>query len=297
VNQQADDFEEGGSLRIIQFSDTHISHLGGLGHGNTERLVGYLNEVAEPDLVINTGDVVILDPDAAEDRESALRIHERIDAPLRVLPGNHDVGECAHEPWRGIGVSSQRVQNFRAAWGSDRFLLWGDAAREAEEWAFVGINSELCASGLPEEDEQWSWLEEVAAAAAGKSVMLFLHKPLVIDEGTREGVTVAAAARERILGTFRDAELRVVANGHLHRYRHTTNGDLMAVWAPSLSFSPAAEPKLKMGPGTAGIVEYSIRGRQVDARFLQVPGIEGVADFAILPEVEQTLQALGGGPA
>jgi len=280
-------------LRIIQFSDTHISHLGGVGYGNTERLVDYLNEVAEPDLVVNTGDVVILDPDATEDRDAAMRIHERIDAPLRVLPGNHDVGECAPKPWRGIGVSSRRVQGFRSAWGSDRFVLFGDAARDAEGWAFVGINSELCASGLPEEDEQWAWLEEIAAEAAGRSVMLFLHKPLVIDDGTRESVTVAAAARERILGTFGDADLRVVANGHVHRYRCATAGDVIAVWAPSLSFSPAAEPYLKFGPGTAGIVEYSVRGRQVGARFVEVPGIEGVADFFTLPEVEQSMEALG----
>jgi len=284
---------KGGSLRIIQFSDTHISHLGGVGHGNAERLVCYLNDVAEPDLVVNTGDVVIADPDSTEDRDAAMRIHERIGAPLRVLPGNHDVGECAPEPWRGIGVSSRRVQAFRSAWGSDRFVVFGDAARDAEGWAFVGINSELCASGLPEEDEQWAWLAEVAAEAAGRSVMLFLHKPLVIDDGIREPVTVAAAARDRILGTFRDADLKVVANGHVHRYRCTTDGDAMAVWAPSLSFSPPAEPDLKFGPGTVGIVEYSVRGRQVGARFVEVPGIEGVADFFTLPEAAQSMEALG----
>lgn len=122
--------------------------------------------------------------------------------------------------------------------------------------------------------------------------MFFLHKPLVIDDGTRESVTVAAAARERILGTFRDADLRVVANGHVHRYRCTTDGNVMAVWAPSLSFSPAAEPHLKFGPGTAGIVEYSVSGRHVGARFVEVPGIEGVADFFTLPEVEQSMEAL-----
>ena len=279
-------------MRIIQFSDTHISHLGGVGHGNAERLVDYLNEVAAADLAINTGDVVILDPDAADDRDAARRIHERIHAQLRVLPGNHDVGECAAEPWRGIGVSSQRVQDFRSAWGSDRFVLFGDAAHDAQEWAFVGINSELCSSGLPEEDEQWTWLQEVAAEAAGRSVMLFLHKPLVIDDGTRENVTLTAAARERILGTFRGADLRVAANGHVHRYRCTTADDVMAVWAPSVAFSTPAEPQLKFGPGTAGIVEYSIRGRRVDARFVRVPGIEGAADFSALPEAQQSLEAL-----
>ena len=284
-------------MRIIQFSDTHISHRGGVGHGNTERLVVYLNEVAEPDLVVHTGDVVILDPDAIEDRDAAMRIHERIGAPLRVLPGNHDVGEGAPEPWQGIGVTSQRVQGFRSAWGSDRFVLFGDAAHDAEEWAFVGINSELCSSGLPEEDEQWAWLEQTAAEAAGRSVMLFLHKPLAIDDGTRESVTVAGAARDRILGTFRDGDLRVVANGHVHRYRCTIDGDAMAVWAPSLSFSPPAEPKLQFGPGTVGLVEYTIRGRQVTVRFVEVPGIEGVADFFTLPEAEQSMAALGLRPA
>ena len=279
-------------MRIIQVSDTHISHLGGVGHRNAERLVDYLNQVAAPDLVVNTGDMVVLDPDAADDRDAAIRIHERIHAPLRVLPGNHDVGECAAEPWRGIGVSSQRVQGFRSAWGSDRFVLFGSAAHDAQEWAFVGINSELCSSGLPEEHEQWTWLEEVAAAAAGRSVMLFLHKPLVIDDGTRENITLTAAARERILSTFRDTDLCVTANGHVHRYRCTAVADIIAVWAPSLAFSTPAEPQLKFGPGTAGIVEYSIRGRRVDTRFVKVPGIEGAADFSALPEVRRSLEAL-----
>ena len=279
-------------MRIIQFSDTHISHLGGVGYANAERLVDYLNEVAAPDLAVNTGDVVILDPDAADDRDAAIRIHERIQAPLRVVPGNHDVGECARDPWRGLGVTSERVQAFRSAWGSDRFALFGDAARDAQDWAFVGISSELCGSGLPAEDEQWTWLEGVAAEAAGRSVMLFLHKPLVIDDGTRDGVTLSAAARERILGTFRGGDLRVIANGHVHRYRRAVADDVMTVWAPSLAFATEAEPELRFGPGTAGVVEYLVRGSRVEARFVTVPGIEGAADFFALGEAQQSLAAL-----
>src|SRR5258708_1275709 len=126
-------------MRIIQFSDTHISHPGGVGYGNAERLVDYLNEVAAPDLAINTGDVVILDPDASDDRDAAMRIHERIQAQLRVLPGNHDVGECAPDPWRGLGGTSGRAQGFRSAGGSDRVVLCGDAPHDAPEWAFCGI--------------------------------------------------------------------------------------------------------------------------------------------------------------
>jgi 3',5'-cyclic AMP phosphodiesterase CpdA len=279
-------------MRIVQFSDTHISHRGGIGRANTGLLIDYLNNVARPDLVINSGDLVILDPDEAGDRDAAVRVHQRIEAPLRVIPGNHDVGECAADPWRGIGVSSERVRNFRSAWGSDRFAVFGDAARDAAGWVFAGINSELCSSGLPEEEEQWAWLEEVAARAAGLSVLLFLHKPLIIDGGARDGITVSAASRDRILSTFSRVDLRVVASGHLHRYRYTANGGPTAVWAPSLAFSPPADPELNWGPGTAGIVEYTVHGDQVDTRFTVVPGIAGAADFYLLPEVKESMEAL-----
>jgi 3',5'-cyclic AMP phosphodiesterase CpdA len=278
-------------MRIVQFSDTHISHLGGTGHDNAGRLVDYLNEVSRPDLAVHTGDVVILDPDAADDRAAAMRIHRRIQAPLRIVPGNHDVGECAAEPWRGIAVTSARVQAFRSAWGADRFLVLGEADQDAAEWAFIGINSELCGSGLPEEDEQWAWLAAAAAEAAGRSVLLFLHKPLVIDAGTRENITLTAAARDRLLATFGSA-LRVVANGHVHRYRRVVDGGLLSVWAPSLSFAPAADPEVNFGPGTSGVVEYTIRGQEVDARLVTVPGVEGATDLFALPEVQRSMEAI-----
>jgi len=285
-------------VRIIQFSDTHISHRGGLGHDNAERLVGYLNQVARPDLVINSGDVVILDPDDGADRAAALRLHQRIDAPLRVLPGNHDVGEGADDPWRGIKVSTERVRAFRAAWGSDRFVVHGEARCDADGWAFVGLNSELCGSGLPEEDEQWAWLEETAASLAGRPVIMFLHKPLRIDDGSLDAVTVTAAARQRLLAAFAGTDLRVVANGHLHRYRCAASDDgPAAVWAPSLSFAPPAEPELKFGPGASGVVEYTIRGQRLEVRFVAVPGITGAADIFELPEVRRSMEAIDRKPA
>src|ERR1700761_8477667 len=212
-------------MRIIQFSDPPISHRGGLGPDNAGRRVDYLNEVARPDLVINSGDVVILDPDDDADRAAAVALHQRIDAPLRVLPGNHDVGESAVDPWRGIKVSTERVRAFRAAWGSDRFVVHGEARRDADGWAFVGINSELCGSGLPEEAEQWSWLEAAAAGLPGRPFILFLHKPLLIEAGSRDGITVAAAARQRILAAFARADLRLGARGHLPHYPYPAGGD------------------------------------------------------------------------
>jgi 3',5'-cyclic AMP phosphodiesterase CpdA len=276
-------------MRIIQFSDTHISHLGGLGAKNVALLADYINEVVHPDLVINTGDIVLLNPDSMGDREFAFDLHRRINAPLRVVPGNHDVGEAGDKPWMGLGVTGDRVAAFRRTWGPDRFLELGRASQGSANWAFVGISSEVLSTGVPQEAEQWEWLAAVAAQVRGMSVILFLHKPLWLSGGSREGITVAGPARDRILSTFAGAHLRVVGNGHVHRYHSGFEGDVHSVWAPSLTFAPNAEPEHGFGPGESGVVEYVVDDDTVEARFRTIPGVQGSADFYSMPEVGPSL--------
>ena len=99
-------------MRIVQLSDTHVSHLGGVPAENLSLLADHINHDIRPDLVIHTGDVVIADPDSAADRDAAKALLARIDAPLLVLPGNHDVGESADDPWMGLAVTSERIAAF-----------------------------------------------------------------------------------------------------------------------------------------------------------------------------------------
>ena len=49
-------------MRIVQLSDTHISHLGGVPAANMSLLTSYINNELRPDLVVHTGDVVIANP-------------------------------------------------------------------------------------------------------------------------------------------------------------------------------------------------------------------------------------------
>lgn len=280
-------------MRIVHLSDTHISHLGGTPSKNFSLLVEYLNTELRPDLVVNTGDVVILNPDSARDRETAWRLHQEIEAPLLVIPGNHDVGECADEPWMGIEVSSDRVAGFTQTWGPDRFLRLGSAATGSADWAFIGINSERMSSGLPEEDEQWEWLASAAEQVKGKSVMLFLHKPLWFPGGSRSGLTIPAADRQRLLTLFAGARLRAVANGHVHRYRRAFEGDILTVWAPSLTFASPADTEHGLEPSPSGIVEYRVDGDAVHASFRSVPGLQGVTDVYAMAEFSAGMAELG----
>src|ERR1700684_2560717 len=201
----------GRTVRIVQFSDTHISRLGGTPSETTSLLVDFLNEELRPDLVIHTGDVVILNPDSPDDRQAAWQLLRQINAPLLVLPGNHDVGESGDDVWMDVSVTNDRVAGFAGTWGADRFLRLGDAGTGSQDWAVVGINSERMSSGLPQEDEQWDWLASVAEQVRSKSVMLFLHKPLWLLGGSRAGMKITEPDRERLLTVLASNRLRGAA--------------------------------------------------------------------------------------
>ena len=281
-------------MRIVQLSDTHISHLGGVPADNVSVLAGHLNNEIRPDLVIHTGDVVIANPDSARDRDAARRLLAQIGAPLLVLPGNHDVGESAVAPWKDLPVTGERIAAFSSAWGADRFFLAGDATARCGDWVFIGLNSERFGSGLPQEREQWDWLAEAAERARGKSVMLFLHKPLWWPGGSTSGYTIPAADRQRLLALFAGARLRVVANGHVHRYRHAVEDEILTVAAPSATFAMPADPGRGLEASTPGIVEYVIDGDDVTAELRQVPGLGMVSDVLAMREFAAAVAEIEG---
>ena len=159
-------------MRIVQISDTHLSAGGGVTAANFEQLIRFVDDVLAPDLVVNTGDVIMADPDRQEDRRAARQLHDTVRAPLRVIPGNHDVGEVGPEPWQGLSVTAERVAAHRRTFGDDRWL------EDVDGWAVLGLNSQLLSSDLAEEEEHWAWLAGAAARTAGRPTLLFTHKPL-----------------------------------------------------------------------------------------------------------------------
>lgn len=243
-------------MRIIQISDTHISHLGGDTNANAERIVRFVNELS-PDFVVHSGDVGILDPDEDRDRVAAQRILVGIEAPMRVLPGNHDVGEVGAHFTANRPVSSERLAAFRSRFGEDRFV------EIVGGWAVIGLNSEIFESGLPEEQEQWAWIERLPELVGDRPALLFTHKPIRAPrpELQRPAVSVGAEALPRLEALLAALDIRAYGSGHLHHYALTEHEGVPVVSAPSTAFlaRSSAGPELT-GPGLVqlGIVEYVV---------------------------------------
>ncbi|MEW1881489.1 metallophosphoesterase [Rhodococcus sp. NPDC080181] len=286
-------------MKIVQISDTHLTAAGGPTEDAFRLLSRHLNDEVRPDLVVHSGDIQVLDPDDAADRAHSRELLELIDAPLLVIPGNHDVGMPGMNAWAGISVTDQRVGAHVAAFGPDHWR------HDADEAVLLGINSELLGSGLQLEADQWRWLEQTFGdLPEGRPVLLFLHKPLwsVTDEPvdlraasgiheTIHQVDVEPVARDRLLGLVDGVDLRAVGCGHLHRYRQVQRGRTIEVWAPATAFLASVDGELPDSRQELGYVEYTVAGDAVSAKFRLVPGMPQLTVDDV-PEIAKAIETM-----
>ena len=154
-----------------------------------------------------------------------MRIAADLPAPLRCIPGNHDVGFYGEDDER-----DRRLARFRAAWGGDRFIA------DLAAWRIVGADAYLL--GSAEHDD---WLRSVTRTEA--PVIVFIHQPLTGDAA--DGWEMPAAARQAFDAAVDGADVRVIASGH----RHVCAQLGRAVWAPSLTLTGEAGPDRDPRPG------------------------------------------------
>lgn len=257
------------SVRVVQISDTHLSPNGTPFVQNARRLWEALAE-DPPDLIINTGDISLDGADSEEDIRFALAMHRELPAEVLLLPGNHDVGDYAVLGGRQP-VSAERLDRWRRIVGQDGFV------RDLPGWRMIGINSQILDSGLDAEEVQWAALEKALADATGRSIALFLHKPLCQQRMAEEEVTywpVLPAARRRLLALFERARPALVASGHIHQWRNRSADGFRQVWAPPVSFIVGEEGQPTVGTKLLGAVEHWFHpDGSLETRLLTVDGL------------------------
>jgi len=252
---------------VLHFSDLHLSEVRAYNLRNWEIC---LDEITKrvPELVVIGGDMVLDDPDALADQRFARFQMDRIPVRWKALPGNHDVGDSLPSPYQNQPITQERLDRYKALYGADRWHL------DHMGWRLVGINSQLFASGLEAEEEQYAWLAETLAEADSGNIALFTHKPLCLDTVEETLVSqwnVAPESRQRLWRLLKRYNVRLVASGHTHRYRTLIGDGIPMVWAPTTAQMnlKMKSPREGLPDQHAGFVRYRFRDNAVEWELVQ----------------------------
>ena len=255
------------AFRVIQISDTHLSRAQSWFRPNFEAMVGIVS-AHRPDLVVNTGDISLDGVDREDDLAFSHSCHAMLAAPLRTIPGNHDVGDNPWRPGLDHAITDERLTRYRRYFGEDYWLV------EAGAWILVGVNAQLLGSGLAAEAGQWSFLASARADAGDRPLALFVHKPLFDRDPTETDVNhrfVTPDNRRRLLDVLHGANLRLVASGHVHQHRCRRVAEVDHCWAPSTAYVLPDRKQPLLGTKRVGYVAYTFRPTGIDIEIMEAP--------------------------
>jgi 3',5'-cyclic AMP phosphodiesterase CpdA len=210
-------------VRFAHISDTHSKPLG---FERSQRFADIVAEIRadDYDFVIHTGD--LMEEPSAWAARAFKAVCSSLDVPVYFVPGNHDVynppmGEIEAPWWARLEVNSNLQRSYEGWFGP----AWYKATCRGVH--LVGVNSLVLNSGLPEEGEQWAWLEETLKEIDGHGtrIVLFTHLPLFVNQAderlddqdfANRYLVVAPPARDRLLDLVRRNRVTAVLAGHLH---------------------------------------------------------------------------------
>jgi len=131
-----------GPLRIVQWSDPqlgwrYVKYKTNI--AQSERVVQLINEIA-PDVLLITGDMVH-DPDSDKQINDFLKIIKRVNVPMLLTPGNHDLSNP---------VTTEGLQRYRSLFGDDLQTI------EIKGYSIIAANSSLLyyQENVPQEEYQ-----------------------------------------------------------------------------------------------------------------------------------------------
>jgi predicted phosphodiesterase len=251
-------------MRIALVSDTHLARRVPAFMANWQAVRAWLDAVS-PDLILHLGDITVNGAEHAAELDEARAVFESLPAPIRFLPGNHDVGDNPIAPGvpNAHPLDLARLADYRRVFGPDRWSI------EAEGWSLIGLNAQLFGTGEAEEAAQFDWLASVLGESDGP-LGVFLHKPLFRNgpEDTEAHIRyVPHKPRQRLLALLARRDLRFVAAGHTHQHRQHAVEDIEHVWMPSCTVIFGDAMQERIGDKTVGtmLLELTPDGHRFSA--------------------------------
>ncbi len=161
----------------------------------------------------------------------------------------------------------------------------------------IGFDSELFESGLPEEQEQWAWLEDLPQRLLGRPAIVFTHKPIHArtPQSQDPRLSVGPEALPRLTAVLDRLDVRALGSGHLHHFQLEERDGTPVVSAPSTAFIHRGPQIAQIaGPGLnqLGVVEYAIEEGVVRPRF-RAPADLVEPEFLEVEDARRALDAMG----
>ncbi len=220
------------TVTIAVISDFHVSEPG---HPDAQvrlrRLKSAIEAVraSKPDLVLAPGDLT--EDGTPYELAMCMECLREIEQPVRVVPGNHDVGD--KRIGERCGVTSARVAAYRGAVGADVY------AERVAGIHLIGLNGPLLGSGLPEEESMWQLLEDALEDRGSEPRVVMLHYPPFVTDADEPGGDywgLEVEPRRRLLDTAAAGRVDMILSGHLHRPLWAKYGPMTLATSPSVAF-------------------------------------------------------------
>lgn len=199
--------------RVALFSDTHLSHNperpGPLYRQRPDTVITAVN-ASGVDLVLFAGDLT--DRALPEDIATALEQMRRFAAPVHYVAGNHDVGDKLSV--RGANpITGASLDAYEARIGPAFFVERFNGLR------VIGVTASLFNSGLPREEEQWEFLEELTQSFTPGTTILLTHYPPFVEapDEPPDQWNMDLVPRNRLLALLQQGSVSAVLSGHIHR--------------------------------------------------------------------------------
>jgi 3',5'-cyclic AMP phosphodiesterase CpdA len=187
--------------RLVHLSDLHV---GTVEEPEIERALGTLIERVEPQLVVASGDLT--HRGRREQHERAAAFLRRLERPLLVIPGNHDI------PWAFPARFTQPFREFERQWETTEPIHRGDG------FFVVGLNSVRPwrhQSGGVRSAQLQRAAELLATAPEGALRVVALHHHLIGAPWRSRKKPVAR--RTHVLAALVDAGAELILAGHIHQ--------------------------------------------------------------------------------
>ncbi len=215
---------------LVQISDTHIDEPGTLvyGHFDTSRAlrkaVATINAMDPgPDLVLHTGDIA--SHGSAARYEAFRAITDDLNAPLVLIPGNHDNRDALRDVFGGTEILPTEGDFLHYVVDDYPVRLVCCDSVIADE-----TPGEFCT-------ERLNWLDQQLSAAPERPTIVALHHPPFysgMTGSTAKGLVRGGEEFDAILRKH-DQVVRVLA-GHVHRPITTTFGGTIAMAGPTTCY-------------------------------------------------------------